>query len=80
MSSIGIPTRPRRRVENDLALDHRQSFIEALARFRLKRGFVVEIAPWVVLTDLVGAAWNPSDVTAMGKFEFEFRLLLDRLL
>src|SRR5881227_81149 len=80
MPGVGVPTRASGRVENDLAFHHRQGFVVALASFRLERAFIVEVSPRVVTANLVGSAGNTGNVAAIGKLQFELRLLLDRFL
>src|SRR5204862_7706662 len=57
-----------------------QGFVVALASFRLERAFIVEVSPRVVTANLVGSAGNTGNVAAIGKLQFELRLLLDRFL
>src|SRR5580704_5653797 len=70
---------PGTRVEDDLAAHGGNGLVVALARIGLKRAFVIQIAPWMLGANLVGAARNADDVAAGGEAERVFGLQIDRL-
>jgi len=50
----------------------------ALAGVRLETRFVVQVAPRVIRTDLIGAAGDANDVTTIGEVQFVVRLAFER--
>src|SRR5262249_35066188 len=62
-----------------LAPDCSKCFGIAFAGLWLEGTFVIQIAPGVVTSDLVGPARNADDAAPVGKVQLQFWLVLDRL-
>src|ERR1035441_5194546 len=77
---VSVPTGTARTVENDLAFHCRESFVETLAGVRLKRTFVVQVAPGMQGTNLVRAPRNADDAAPMEKPQRKIRLLAQGLI
>jgi len=74
MPYVGKPARTGRGIQNDRAARNRERFVVALSGIWHEGGFVQQVAPGMVTTNLAGTAGNAKNSATVGKAQCEIGL------